>query len=302
MRNHSACHLLQAALRKVLGDHVHQAGSHVDARRCRFDFSHFSAMTPEEVAKTEAIVNEMILDALSVTVNEMNIDEAKKLGAMALFGEKYGNVVRVCDMSGKSVEFCGGTHVKNTAQIGLFKIISESSVAAGVRRIEATTASGVLELLDEANSMISAAAENLKLSNPAELVEKTAAVAAELKEKEREIETLNGKIADMQTSGLFENAMEVGGVKVIYAAFSGTKNETIRAMCDKAKDKMPNMVAMICGMNEGKATPFLRMRKRGCQGRRSRRQAHQRGFRYGRRLRRRSSRQRNGRRKRYHED
>lgn len=256
MRNHSACHLLQAALRKVLGDHVHQAGSYVDRRRCRFDFSHFSAMTAEEIEKVENLVNAMILDALDVTVTEMSIDDAKKLGAMALFGEKYGDVVRVCDMSGRSVEFCGGTHVKNTAQIGLFKIISESSVAAGVRRIEATTANGVLELLDEANKTISDSAENLKLSNPAELVAKTASVAVELKEKDKEIETLNSKLAEMQTNGLFDDAKEVAGVKVIYTAFSGTKNETLRAMCDKVKDKMPKVVAMICGLNDGKATLF----------------------------------------------
>ena len=211
-------------------------------------------MTAEEIEKVENLVNEMILDALDVTVTEMSIDEAKKLGAMALFGEKYGDVVRVCDMSGKSVEFCGGTHVSNTAQIGLFKIISESSVAAGVRRIEATTANGVLELLDEANAVISASAENLKLSNPAELVAKTSAVAADLKEKERELDALNSKLAEMQTNGLFDNALEISGVKVIYTAFSGTKNETLRAMCDKLKDRAPKVVVLI--MNDGKATLF----------------------------------------------
>ena len=256
MRNHSACHLLQAALRRVLGDHVHQAGSYVDPHRCRFDFSHFSAMTPQEMKKTEKLVNEMILEALPVQVREMPLEEAKKVGAMALFGEKYGDIVRVCDMSGRSVEFCGGTHVSNTAQIGLFRIISESSVGAGVRRIEATTALGVLELLEQSERVIGESAMNLKLANPADLVAKTASVAAELKAKDREIETLTGKMAEMQTSGLFENAMEVCGVKVVYTAFSGTKNETLRAMCDRVKDQMPKMVAMICGMNEGKSTLF----------------------------------------------
>ena len=139
-RNHTATHLLQAALREVLGDHVHQAGSYQDASITHFDFTHFSAVTPEELARVQKIVNDKIFDSMNVTVQEMPVEEAKKLGAMALFGEKYGKVVRVVDIEGWSTEFCGGTHVKNTAQIGGFKIVSESSVAAGIRRIEAVIA------------------------------------------------------------------------------------------------------------------------------------------------------------------
>ena len=171
MSNHSVCHLLQLALREVLGTHVHQAGSYYDEHRCRFDFSHFSAMTAEEIERTQNLVNRMILEGHPVEVEELPIEQAKGKGAMALFGEKYGDIVRVCTM-GDSVEFCGGTHVPNTAQIGVFKIISESSVAAGVRRIEAATGMGVLELLDNAESVIGSVAGELKAAGQAEGVAK----------------------------------------------------------------------------------------------------------------------------------
>ena len=164
-RNHTATHLLQAALREVLGDHVHQAGSYQDDKITHFDFTHFSAVTPEELREVERRVNEKIFASLPVEVRSMPIDEAKKLGAMALFGEKYGEIVRVVDVCGWSTEFCGGTHVKNTAQIGCFRILSESSVAAGIRRIEATTGYGVLRLLDERCNELDCAARCLKVSN-----------------------------------------------------------------------------------------------------------------------------------------
>ena len=168
MRNHTTAHLLQYALRQVLGDHVHQAGQLVNEKACRFDFNHFSAMTDEEIAKVEDIVNAEIMSAFPVTMEEMPIEEARKLGAMALFGEKYGDTVRVVT-AGDSVEFCGGTHISNTAQIGLFKIVSESSVAAGVRRIEAVTGTGVLELMNGFKDTILRSAKALKLANVSEL-------------------------------------------------------------------------------------------------------------------------------------
>ena len=254
MRNHTACHLLQAALRKVLGDHVHQAGSYVDDKRCRFDFSHFSAVTPEELKQVEKSVNRAILSALPVTVKSMPIEEARKLGAMALFGEKYGDIVRVCDVTDFSREFCGGTHVDNTSKIGLFKILSESSVAAGVRRIEATTGLGVLELLEESQQTVAKAAETLKVANHTELVSRCAAVMAELKEKERALAALEQKMADSRIQGLFENAQAIGKVRFISAAFSGTKPETLRMMGDKIREQAPNVVAVLLSVNEGKAT------------------------------------------------
>ncbi|MBC8570785.1 alanine--tRNA ligase [Zongyangia hominis] len=252
MRNHSCCHLLQAALRDVLGDHVHQAGSYVDDERLRFDFSHFAAMTPEEIAAVEKEVNEKILAGLPICVKEMPIEEAKKMGAMALFGEKYGDTVRVVNMDGYSIEFCGGTHLDNTAKAGLFKIISESSVAAGVRRIEATTGLGVLHLLDDANQVIVKSAENLKLANPSDLVGRTHAVAAELKEKEKELEALSQKMAYGKAEELMKNAKEVCGVRVVGATFSNMKAETVRAMCDTIKEKFPNIVAVLATSSDGK--------------------------------------------------
>ncbi|GAA6513888.1 alanine--tRNA ligase [Phocea massiliensis] len=245
MRNHTAAHLLQEALREVLGNHVHQAGSYVDEAVCRFDFSHFSAMTPEELDRVEYLVNDMILSSMDVKVAEMSIEEAKATGAMALFGEKYGSVVRVVNMGGRSIELCGGTHVANTGNVGLFKIVKESSVAAGVRRIEAVTGRGVLRLIDTANATLLEASSNLKLSNPAELVAKTAAITAELKAKDKEIERLTQKLADVQVDGLFGSAQEIGGVKFAMAGFTGTKPDALKTMADRIKEQAPNMVALL---------------------------------------------------------
>lgn len=249
MRNHTAAHLLQAALRKVLGDHVHQAGQLVDGERVRFDFSHFEAVTPDELKEIEGIVNKNILDAINVTMTEMPIDEARKLGAMALFGEKYGDVVRVVDVKDTSIEFCGGTHIDNTSKIGLFKIVSENSVAAGVRRIEAVTGSGVLTLIDDYKDIISKSAQAVKAPNAAELVTRCGIVAGEVKSLEKEVAELKGKIAASQLDAIFNSAVAVGSVQVITAVLEDTAPDVLRAMGDKIKDKSANAVAVIAAVN-----------------------------------------------------
>ncbi len=237
MRNHSCAHLLQAALRAVLGDHVHQAGQLVDANRLRFDFSHFSGMTPEEIVKVEALVNEYILSALNITMKEMPIAEAQKLGAMALFGEKYGETVRVVTMGDASIEFCGGTHMDNTSKIGLFKIISESSVAAGVRRIEAVTGKGVLELMTQHIDTINNAAATLKVANPAGLVARCKGVMDEVKSLEKANAELSGEIAKMRSSSLADNAKDVNGVKLICAVMGDANGGELRQMAESLRDK-----------------------------------------------------------------
>lgn len=254
MRNHTAAHLLQAALREVLGEHVHQAGQLVDPHRVRFDFAHFSAMTEEELAKVEDRVNEMILAGVPVEIFETSIKEAQAMGAMALFGEKYGDTVRVVRAKDCSMELCGGTHVENTAKIGLFKIVSESSVAAGVRRIEGVTGMNVIATINHISEMMDKAASNLKLSSAGELVQKSAMLMADLKAKDRQIEALEQKLASQQVKGLFENAIDVGGARVITASFSGTTTDALRTMCDQIKDQAPKMVALLSTVNDGKAT------------------------------------------------
>lgn len=257
MRNHSCAHLLQSALREVLGDHVHQAGQLVDENRLRFDFSHFNAMTLEERLRVEMLVNKYILSALDITVKEMPIAEAQKLGAMALFGEKYGDVVRVVTMGDEeetaSIEFCGGTHLDNTSKIGLFKIISESSVASGVRRIEAVTGTGVLDLFNENERLIHHASEILKLANPMELLKRCTSVMHDIRELERERDALQSEISSLRTKSLFENATDVGGVKVITAMFTGIKPDMLRKMGDEIKSHRSDIVAVIAGVDGEKA-------------------------------------------------
>ena len=250
-RNHTATHLLQAALREVLGDHVHQAGSYQDAHVTHFDFTHFSAVTPEELAKVEQIVNDKIFDALEVKVQSMALDEAKKMGAMALFGEKYGEVVRVVDVCGWSTEFCGGTHVRNTAQIGCFKIISESSVAAGIRRIEAVTGKNLLMRANANEMVLRATAAALKANNVADLAARAEAVMAENKALTRELDTVKAEVAAAKVESLFESAEEVNGVRVITAYFSGTASGTLRGMCDTLRDKAKKPVAAVLVGSEG---------------------------------------------------
>ena len=254
MRNHTGAHLLQAALREVLGDHVEQAGQLVNIKQIRFDFTHFSALTPEELVRIERIVNKVILEAISVESREMPIEEAKKMGAMALFGEKYGDIVRVVAAGDFSKEFCGGTHVDNTSKLGLFKITSESSVAAGVRRIEAVTGEGVIRMLNNAVALIDNTAVAMKLNNTQELAAKAQSMTDELKEKDRQIAMLSSKLAGMEIQGLFETAKEVEGIKIVSALFSGTESDALRTMCDKARDFSPNIVAVLAGTSNGKAT------------------------------------------------
>ena len=251
-RNHTSAHLLQKALREVLGSHVHQAGSYEDDERVRFDFTHFSAVTPEELALVEHIVNQKIFEALDVNVQNMPLAEAKKMGAMALFGEKYGDIVRVVDINGWSTEFCGGTHVSNTAQLGCFKILSESSVAAGVRRIEGTTGMGVLRLLDERTEMLHKVAGSLKVNNLKDLPLRAEGMAAEVKSLTKELEQVKAEVAASKIDGLFENAAEVNGIHIVTAYLSGTAPEALRGMCEKIRDKAPNVVSALVGSSDGK--------------------------------------------------
>ena len=253
-RNHTATHLMQKALREVLGEHVHQAGSYQDDKITRFDFTHFNAVTPEELVEVEKRVNEKIFASLPVNIQNLPIEEAKKMGAMALFGEKYGKVVRVVDAGGWSVEFCGGTHVKNTAQIGCFKILSEASVAAGIRRIEATTGYGVLNLLDDRTAELANTAVALKANNMKDVAARAQAVTAELKEANKQLEIAKAKLASSQIDGLFQNAVEVDGVRIVTVYLNGTTPDTLRSMMDKLRDKEPNAVGALIGTDGSKTT------------------------------------------------
>ena len=253
-RNHTATHLMQKALREVLGEHVHQAGSYQDDKITRFDFTHFNAVTPEELVEVEKRVNEKIFASLPVTIQNLPIEEAKKMGAMALFGEKYGKVVRVVDAGGWSVEFCGGTHVKNTAQIGCFKILSEARVAAGIRRIEATTGYGVLNLLDDRTAELANTAVALKANNMKDVAARAQAVTAELKEANKQLEIAKAKLASSQIDGLFQNAVKVDGVRIVTVYLNGTTPDTLRSMMDKLRDKEPNAVGALIGTDGSKTT------------------------------------------------
>ena len=254
MRNHTAAHLLQAALREALGTHVEQAGQLVNENAVRFDFSHFSALTAEEIIKIENRVNEIILSGAPVVTEEMNIDDAKKKGAMALFGEKYGDTVRVVSAGDFSTELCGGTHVSNTGNIGLFRIISESSVAAGVRRIEGVTGLGVIAQIDKHEKLIHDTAAALKLANVSELAKKAAAVAQELKDKEKELNELKAEIAKAKAGELFDNVKDLGAVKLITADLGEADANALRSMVDSAKDKGDDIVVIFAGKQEAKGT------------------------------------------------
>ncbi|MCH3971589.1 MAG: alanine--tRNA ligase [Oscillospiraceae bacterium] len=253
MRNHTAAHLLQAALRRVLGTHVEQAGQLVNEKHVRFDFTHFAALTAEELQKVETMVNEVVLSAVPVETREMPIEEAKKLGAMALFGEKYGKIVRVVSVGDFSREFCGGTHVDNTAKLGLFKIVSETSASAGVRRIEAVTGYGVYSLLNDSLKTISSTAAALKLNSTADLPQHAEQVVSQLKQTENELQKTEAKLAAGEVNQMLANAQQAGSVKVCTGKLSGADAAALRTMCDKARDKDANVVAVFAGVNGAKA-------------------------------------------------
>lgn len=253
-RNHTAAHLLQAALRKHLGSHVEQAGQLVNSEEMRFDFTHFSALTGDELKAIEREVNEVILNGIPVGTREMPIEEAKKLGAMALFGEKYGDVVRVVSAGDFSVELCGGTHADNTAKLGLFKIVSESSVAAGIRRITAVTGFGVLKHIENDERIMQSAAAAMKLGNVAELDKRAATLAAEVKAKDRELAELRSEISALKAGSLMDSARQVGGVRLITAEVEVSNPGELRSMCDTARDNGADIVAVFAGINKEKGT------------------------------------------------
>ena len=250
-RNHSATHLLQKALREVLGTHVEQAGSYVSADRLRFDFTHFQAMTAEEIKKVEDIVNEKILEGLDVTTTETSMEEARKMGAMALFGEKYGDVVRVVNMGGYSIELCGGVHLKNTAQAGSFKIVSEGGVAAGVRRIEALTGEGALKFYQSQGDELKQVCAITKTTSE-NMVKHIEDLLKQQKEMAKEIEALKAKMAGSAAEDIIKNAENVNGVNVVCAVIEDTDTNGLKTMGDELKNKLGSAVVVLASVKEGK--------------------------------------------------
>mgnify|MGYP004468340603 FL=1 len=255
-RNHSAAHLLQGALRKVLGSHVEQQGSYVDRNEVRFDFSHFASLTAEELSAVETEVNRAILEGVPVVTVETDVESARAAGAMALFGEKYGKTVRMVKMGGYSTELCGGTHVDNTAKIGLFRIVSESSVAAGIRRICGVTGLGVLTLLDKKEKLISDTAKALKAGNPADAPARAAQLGTEVSALKKEIEALNSRIAGSQLDSLLASGETVGTLKLCTADLGNAGVEAARALGDKLRDKDPSAVAVLA-IHDGSKLNFI---------------------------------------------
>ena len=252
-RNHSATHLLQKALREVLGSHIEQAGSMVDENRLRFDFSHFQAVTPEQLADVERRVNAAILAAYPIEIKQMPVDEAKKLGAMALFGEKYGDTVRVVNMGGYSIELCGGCHLKNTSEAGLCKIVSEGGVAAGVRRIEAVTGEGVLKYIDEKNAIIAESAAALKTTE-GELVHRCENVMEEIREQQRRIDVISEKIAHASANNVMAGVKHIGGLEVFITQMDGSTVDAMRKLGDAIKEKTQLCVCVFAALTDGKIT------------------------------------------------
>ena len=253
MRNHSVTHIMQKALKETLGDHITQSGSYVDQYRTRFDFTHFSPVTKEELHKVERRVNEIIMEGLPITFSYMSIDEAKAIGATADFGEKYGDVVRVVNMGDYTIDLCGGTHLDNTAKVGLFKIVSEASVAAGTRRIEAVTGTNVLEFLQRAENEIAEAAGLLK-TTPQDLVQRAHQVVQEMKDNSKIIEKLSSRIANMQIVDMLNVSKDIKGVNVVAAKLDDVDMDTMRMMGDAAKERVPNGVAVISTVKDGKVS------------------------------------------------
>ncbi|MBE6583687.1 MAG: alanine--tRNA ligase [Ruminococcaceae bacterium] len=244
-RNHSAAHLLQASLRAVLGTHVEQAGSYVNEEVCRFDFTHFAALTLDEIQRVEALVNMNILAANDIVTLETDIETARKNGAMALFGEKYGSVVRMVKMGNFSTELCGGTHCDNTGKIGLFKIVSESSVAAGVRRIEAVTGLGVLKLIGDKDALICQTASELKVQNPADIAKRATQLQNEISAMKKEIESLNSKLAGSKLDEVLANAISIGQIKLVTYLADGMELDAARSLTDKIKAEHADTVAVV---------------------------------------------------------
>ena len=257
-RNHSAAHLLQSALRKTLGNHIAQAGSYVDENRMRFDFSHFAAMTDAEIAEVEKSVNDMILTDAEIICSEKSLDEAKKMGATALFSEKYGNTVRVVKMGDFSLELCGGTHASSTGRLGLFKIISETGVAAGVRRIEGVTGFGVLNLIDEKNSLIKRTAAALKIKDENEIDSKAEALMADNKEHEKALIVFRDRLAALRTKNMMTSVRHLGKVNVLTAQLDGMGVNELKALADNAKAQMTDGVVVLASNKNGKIT-FIAM-------------------------------------------
>ncbi len=253
-RNHTAAHLLQAGLRAVLGNHVEQAGQLVNDRAVRFDFTHFSALSAEEIAQVEQYVNDTILSGIEVDNREMPIEEAKAMGAMALFGEKYGDVVRVVKAGDRSTELCGGTHVDNTSKIGLFKIVSESSVASGVRRIEGSTGYGVLQLMNKYITLAEETAAALKAGNPIQIADRARQITAELKEKEKAVAKLEAQLASGKIKSMLDGAVSVGKLKLVSALLDGATSDDVKNMCEQVKAEMPDSVSVFGAKNGEKLT------------------------------------------------
>ena len=249
-RNHTAAHLLQAALREVLGSHVQQAGQLVSEDYLRFDFTHFEAMTAKELMDVEIMVNDKIFESIPVVTREMPIEEAKKLGATALFGEKYGETVRVVSAGDFSAEFCGGTHAENTSMLGVFKIRQEGSVAAGVRRIEALTGRGVLRYINNVQAVVVNAASALKLSNPKALVEGVQKAAEHMKAQQKEIESLNAKLASFNMKSIMARAEVYGDMTLVTGVTEGVGADVLRTMCENAIAGDPNLIAVIATVNK----------------------------------------------------